>query len=54
MLRHVRLPLSLPLVMGGVRIAVIFCMGIVTLGGLVGAGGSARRSRRVSASGTRR
>jgi osmoprotectant transport system permease protein len=39
MLRHVRLPLSLPLVMGGVRIAVIFCMGIVTLGGLVGAGG---------------
>jgi osmoprotectant transport system permease protein len=39
MLRHVRLPLSLPLVMGGIRIAVIFCMGIVTLGGLVGAGG---------------
>ncbi|KAF5063863.1 Glycine betaine/carnitine/choline transport system permease protein OpuCB [anaerobic digester metagenome] len=39
MLRYVRLPLSLPLLAGGIRIAVIFCMGIVTLGGLVGAGG---------------
>lgn len=38
-LRLVRFPLALPLVAGGVRTAVIFCMGIATLGGLVGAGG---------------
>lgn len=35
----VRFPLSLPLVAGGVRIAVVFTMGVVTLGGLIAAGG---------------
>jgi osmoprotectant transport system permease protein len=35
----VRLPLSLPLIAGGIRISVVFTMGIVTLGGLIGAGG---------------
>lgn len=39
MLSIIRFPLALPLVMGGVRISVIFCMGVVTLGGLIGAGG---------------
>ncbi|MDD4254999.1 MAG: ABC transporter permease [Methanofollis sp.] len=38
-LLHVRIPLSLPLVAGGIRIAVVFTMGVVTLGGLIGAGG---------------
>jgi osmoprotectant transport system permease protein len=36
---RVRFPLALPLVAAGVRIAVIFCMGVVTLGGIIGAGG---------------
>jgi osmoprotectant transport system permease protein len=36
---YVRFPLALPLIAAGVRIAVIFCMGIVTLGGIIGAGG---------------
>ncbi len=36
---RVRFPLALPLVASGVRIAVIFCMGVVTLGGIIGAGG---------------
>ncbi|MBP2144923.1 osmoprotectant transport system permease protein [Methanofollis sp. W23] len=36
---HIRVPLALPMLAGGVRIAVVFTMGIVTLGGLVGAGG---------------
>ncbi len=35
----VRIPMSLPLIAGGIRIALVFCMGIVTLGGLVAAGG---------------
>lgn len=35
----VRFPLALPLIVGGCRIAVVFCMGTVTLGGLIGAGG---------------
>lgn len=39
MLRLIRFPMALPLVMGGIRITTIFCMGIVTLGGLIGAGG---------------
>ena len=34
----VRFPLSLPLIAGGIRIAVIFTMGVVTLGGLIVAG----------------
>jgi len=38
-LLHIRIPLALPMLAGGVRIAVVFIMGIVTLGGLVGAGG---------------
>lgn len=38
-LYHIRIPLALPLIAVGVRIAVIFCMGVVTLGGIVGAGG---------------
>ncbi|WP_407355130.1 ABC transporter permease [Methanolobus sp. WCC5] len=36
---RVRIPLSLPLIAGGIRIALVFCMGVVTLGGLVAAGG---------------
>jgi osmoprotectant transport system permease protein len=35
----VRFPLSLPLIAGGIRIAVVFTMGVVTLGGLIAAGG---------------
>lgn len=35
----VRIPMSLPLIAGGIRIALVFCMGVVTLGGLVAAGG---------------
>ncbi|NTV00445.1 MAG: ABC transporter permease, partial [Methanoregulaceae archaeon] len=38
-LYRIRFPLALPLIFAGVRIAVIFCMGVVTLGGLIGAGG---------------
>lgn len=36
---RIRFPLALPLIFAGVRIAVIFCMGVVTLGGIIGAGG---------------
>lgn len=35
----VRMPLALPLIAAGVRIAIVFTMGIVTLGGLIAAGG---------------
>ena len=35
----VRIPMSLPLIAGGIRIALVFTMGVVTLGGLVAAGG---------------
>ncbi|MDK2914500.1 MAG: osmoprotectant transport system permease protein [Thermococcaceae archaeon] len=35
----VRFPLALPLIAAGVRIAVVFTMGVVTLGGLIAAGG---------------
>ncbi|MBU0496575.1 MAG: ABC transporter permease [Candidatus Thermoplasmatota archaeon] len=38
-LRRVRIPLALPLILGGIRIALVFTMGVVTLGGLVAAGG---------------
>ncbi|MGB9929640.1 MAG: ABC transporter permease [Methanosarcina sp.] len=38
-LLKVRFPLSLPLIAGGIRIAVVFIMGVVTLGGLIAAGG---------------
>jgi len=38
-LLKVRFPLALPLIAAGVRIAVVFTMGVVTLGGLIAAGG---------------
>ena len=38
-LTKVRLPLALPLIAAGIRIAVVFTMGVVTLGGLIAAGG---------------
>lgn len=38
-LRKVRFPLALPLIVGGIRIALVFTMGVVTLGGLIAAGG---------------
>lgn len=37
--RKIRLPLALPMIAGGIRIAIVFTMGIVTLGGIIGAGG---------------
>ena len=38
-LLKVRIPLALPLIIGGIRIAIVFTMGVVTLGGLIAAGG---------------
>lgn len=38
-LMKVRIPLSLPMIAGGLRIALVFTMGVVTLGGLIAAGG---------------
>lgn len=38
-LREVRLPLALPVFAGGLRVAVVQAIGLMTLGGLVGAGG---------------
>jgi osmoprotectant transport system permease protein len=37
--RKIRIPVSLPMIAGGIRIAIVFTMGIVTLGGIIGAGG---------------
>jgi osmoprotectant transport system permease protein len=37
--REVRLPLALPVFAGGLRLALVQAIGLVTLGGLVGAGG---------------
>ncbi|NKC33550.1 ABC transporter permease subunit, partial [Falsiroseomonas selenitidurans] len=37
--RQVRLPLAMPVFAGGLRVAVVQAIGLVTLGGLVGAGG---------------
>ncbi|HZF74727.1 MAG TPA: ABC transporter permease subunit [Acetobacteraceae bacterium] len=37
--REVRLPLALPVFAGGLRVALVQAVGLVTLGGLVGAGG---------------
>jgi osmoprotectant transport system permease protein len=37
--REVRLPLALPVLAGGLRVALVQAIGLVTLGGLVGAGG---------------
>ena len=36
---HIRIPLALPLIAAGIRIAIVFTMGVVTLGGLIAAGG---------------
>jgi osmoprotectant transport system permease protein len=36
---HIRIPLALPLIAAGVRIAIVFTMGVITLGGLIAAGG---------------
>lgn len=36
---RIRFPLALPLISGGIRTAVIYTMGIVTLGGIIGARG---------------
>jgi osmoprotectant transport system permease protein len=36
---EIRLPLGFPLVFGGLRLAAVQAIGLVTLGGLVGAGG---------------
>jgi osmoprotectant transport system permease protein len=36
---HVELPLSLPFIMAGIRIATVWTIGIATLCGLIGAGG---------------
>jgi len=38
-LHKIRFPLALPMIAGGIRIAIVFTMGIVTLGGIFGAGG---------------
>ena len=38
-LLKIRIPLALPLIIGGIRIAIVFTMGVVTLGGLIAAGG---------------
>lgn len=35
----IRLPMALPMISGGIRVAVVYIMGIVTLGGLIAAGG---------------
>ncbi|GAB7015590.1 ABC transporter permease [Methanogenium cariaci] len=39
LVRKIRIPVSLPMMAGGIRIAIVFTMGIVTLGGIIGAGG---------------
>ncbi len=38
-LLKVRIPMALPLIAGGIRIGIVFTMGVVTLGGLIAAGG---------------
>lgn len=38
-LLKIRVPYSLPLIMSGIRIAIVFTMGVITLGGLIAAGG---------------
>ncbi len=35
----IKIPLALPLIAGGIRIAIVFTMGVITLGGLIAAGG---------------
>jgi len=36
---NIRIPLALPMIAAGIRIAMVFTMGVVTLGGLIAAGG---------------
>jgi osmoprotectant transport system permease protein len=36
---NIRIPLALPMIAAGIRIAIVFTMGVVTLGGLIAAGG---------------
>jgi len=36
---NIRIPLSLPMIAAGIRIAIVFTMGVITLGGLIAAGG---------------
>ena len=38
-LTKIRIPMAFPLIIGGIRIAIVFTMGVVTLGGLITAGG---------------
>ncbi len=38
-LLKIRFPMALPLISGGIRVAVVYTMGIITLGGLIAAGG---------------
>lgn len=38
-LLRIRIPLALPLIAAGIRIAIVFTMGVITLGGLIAAGG---------------
>ncbi len=35
----IKIPMALPLIAGGIRIAIVFTMGVITLGGLIAAGG---------------
>jgi len=35
----IRIPLALPMIAAGIRIAIVFVMGVITLGGLIAAGG---------------
>lgn len=36
---NIRIPLALPMIAAGIRIAIVFTMGVITLGGLIAAGG---------------
>jgi osmoprotectant transport system permease protein len=38
-LRRIELPLSVPVIMAGIRTSTIICVGIATLGGIIAAGG---------------
>ena len=38
-LLNIRIPLALPMIAAGIRIAIVFTMGVITLGGLIAAGG---------------
>jgi len=36
---HIKMPMAMPMIVGGIRMASVYIMGIVTLGGLIAAGG---------------